>query len=292
MSIKKLIKIAENEIGYLEKASNKDLDSKTKNAGKGNYTKYWRDLKPNYQGEPWCQAFVNWVFWKVYGMENSLKLLCCNSFDYYTPTCASFFKQKKQWFTQPKVGDIVYFKNSTRIHHVGIVVVVSPDTITTVEGNTTHSSKQDTQVVANGGGVWSRVYSRNNESIAGYGRPNYSSITSSFVIRMYEKVLAREPEPTGYAWWSGNLATGIATGASIARGFYLGEEYTARRRTNKEFITDLYIGLLGRTPSVSERGYWVKEAKKKGREEVVKGFVESAEFAQSAFKYGFDVGAM
>ena len=38
-AIEKLINIAKQEIGYLEKASNKDLDSKTGNAGSKNYTK-------------------------------------------------------------------------------------------------------------------------------------------------------------------------------------------------------------------------------------------------------------
>ena len=39
-AINKVIFIAENEVGYLEKASNNKLDSKTKNAGNANYTKY------------------------------------------------------------------------------------------------------------------------------------------------------------------------------------------------------------------------------------------------------------
>ena len=39
-SVDKLIQTAANEIGYLEKASNAELDSKTANAGKNNYTKY------------------------------------------------------------------------------------------------------------------------------------------------------------------------------------------------------------------------------------------------------------
>ena len=38
--VSKVIKTALNEVGYAEKASNKDLDSKTANAGSGNYTKY------------------------------------------------------------------------------------------------------------------------------------------------------------------------------------------------------------------------------------------------------------
>ena len=37
-AIEKLITTAEAEIGYLEKKSNKDLDSKTANAGSSNYT--------------------------------------------------------------------------------------------------------------------------------------------------------------------------------------------------------------------------------------------------------------
>ena len=61
-AIDKLIQIAKNEVGYLEKASNSQLDSKTANAGENNYTKYWRDIKPDYQGQPWCAAFVSWCF--------------------------------------------------------------------------------------------------------------------------------------------------------------------------------------------------------------------------------------
>ena len=47
--------IAEEEIGYLEKKNNSKLDSKTGNAGSANYTKYWRDIKPSYQGQPGAQ---------------------------------------------------------------------------------------------------------------------------------------------------------------------------------------------------------------------------------------------
>ena len=40
----KVISVAKDEVGYLEKKSDKDLDSKTANSGNGNYTKYARDL--------------------------------------------------------------------------------------------------------------------------------------------------------------------------------------------------------------------------------------------------------
>ena len=58
-SAENLINIARAEVGYLEKKSNKDLDSKTANAGSSNYTKYARDLYPSLQGQAWCDMFVD-----------------------------------------------------------------------------------------------------------------------------------------------------------------------------------------------------------------------------------------
>lgn len=43
-AVKKLIEIAKAEIGYLEKASNYNLDDKTANAGSNNWNKYARDI--------------------------------------------------------------------------------------------------------------------------------------------------------------------------------------------------------------------------------------------------------
>ena len=44
-----LISIAKQEVGYLEKKSDRELDSKTANAGRSNYIKYARDLYPTLQ---------------------------------------------------------------------------------------------------------------------------------------------------------------------------------------------------------------------------------------------------
>lgn len=63
--INKIIQTAELEVGYLEKASNSNLESKTGNAGSNNYTKYWRDIYPGYQAQAWCACFVTWVIQKT-----------------------------------------------------------------------------------------------------------------------------------------------------------------------------------------------------------------------------------
>ena len=41
-AINKVLRIAKNEVGYLEKRSNYNLDDKTSNAGTKNYTKYFK----------------------------------------------------------------------------------------------------------------------------------------------------------------------------------------------------------------------------------------------------------
>lgn len=64
--IQKVIDIASAEVGYLEKKSNANLDSKTANAGSNNYTKYWRDIKSDYQAQPWCACFVTWCLVKAF----------------------------------------------------------------------------------------------------------------------------------------------------------------------------------------------------------------------------------
>ena len=68
-AIDKLIAIADAEVGYLEKKSNVQLDDKTANAGTANYTKYWRDVKPEFQGQAWCAAVVTWCFVKAFCKE-------------------------------------------------------------------------------------------------------------------------------------------------------------------------------------------------------------------------------
>lgn len=148
-AIKKVILIAKNEIGYLEKKSNSQLDSKTANAGSNNYTKYWRDIKPSYQGQPWCACFVSWCFMKAFGLNKAKKLL--KHWPYvYCPTMSGLFTLN----ANPKVGDIVIFKHNGTFTHTGLVTAVVGDRFYTIEGNTSGASG----IIANGGGVCAKSY--------------------------------------------------------------------------------------------------------------------------------------
>ncbi len=193
-TVNKVLSIAKAEVGYLEKKSNSKLDSKTANAGSNNYTKYWRDMNASgYQAQPWCNCFVNWCFVKAYGSKKAKKLLCTpGGWSYYTPTSAGYFKSKKQWFSSPAVGDIIYFNNSKGICHVGIVYKVSNNTIYTYEGNTSGGST----VVANGGGVAAKSYPINYSRIAGFGRPKYDKAETKKVTSTVTKIIPPLAEHT------------------------------------------------------------------------------------------------
>lgn len=178
----KVIEIALNEVGYLEKKSNSQLDSKTANAGSGNFTKYARDLDAitgfyngKKQGYPWCDVFVDYCFVKAFGVEAAKALLnqpnkSCGAGCGYS---ASYFKAKGQFFkSQPQPGDQIFFLDSAGdVCHTGLVYKVDNLFVYTVEGNTSSQNG----VIANGGGVFKKSYSLGYSRIYGYGRPAYDA---------------------------------------------------------------------------------------------------------------------
>lgn len=166
-AINKMLSVAEKEVGYLEKRSNKQLDSMTANAGAANYTKYWRDVKPSYQGQPWCAAFVTWVCDRAFGKEVTKELL--KHYPYvYCPTLGELFEQH----ANPKVGDIVIFWRNGTFAHTGIVTRVDGDKFWTIEGNTSGASG----IVANGGGVCRKSYLNSRMKGTKFCRPDYERI--------------------------------------------------------------------------------------------------------------------
>ena len=171
-NIEKLILIAKNEIGYLEKKSNSQLDSKTANAGSANFTKYWRDVLPEWNGSYWCAVFIAWCFMKAFGLETAKKLL--KHWPYvYCPDMQRYFKLN----ANPKVGDIVIFWSSKKKEfvHTGLVTAIIGDRFYTIEGNTSGAS----DVIVNGGGVCAKSYLNSQMPGTKFCTPDYSLVTSS-----------------------------------------------------------------------------------------------------------------
>ena len=142
---------------------------------KENQTKYQKT------NQPWCGAFVNWVFKEV-----GVKIPNCVS----TLAGATAFKKNNAWqdaeSATPEIGDCVFFDfphdGIDRISHIGIVTQVHTNgTITTIEGNTAPDKKGDQR---NGGQVCEKVraYKVKNRGkvkpslpvfIVGFGKPTF-----------------------------------------------------------------------------------------------------------------------
>lgn len=122
----KVLQEARKWIGYLEKKSNKNLENFTANAGSKNYNIFAEKMKKwkiyNLQAQPWCDIFVDFVFIEALGIERARQLL--GDFSAYTPTSARCLKNTgaiAQRASTASPGAIIFFRNTTRICHTGIV---------------------------------------------------------------------------------------------------------------------------------------------------------------------------
>lgn len=124
-TLKGLIERAKSQVGYCEKASNKDLDSFTGNAGDSNYTKFSRDVNnvglSGCQAQPWCCTFAFWQELQEYGKDIALKHWNMTEKTYCGYNCFStynVFKKVGKVGMTPKLGAVVIFNFS----HAGRVI--------------------------------------------------------------------------------------------------------------------------------------------------------------------------
>ena len=179
-----VIKLAYSEIGYHEKASNKDLDSKTANSGSGNYTKYARDLDaiPNFYnsqhkiGFAYCCIFTDWLIWMACGkdVQKTFDVTCQPPKSAGAGTIESYryFKNAGRAGKTPKVGaNIFYTSDGTEkgIHHTGLVIGYDNSTVYTIEGNVSNMVKKLKVNV-------------NSPKIYGYGYPKYDPEPNGKVV--------------------------------------------------------------------------------------------------------------
>ena len=162
MSLSKVIETARAELGVTEKPPG------------SNRVKYWEDYDPAYQGQPWCVAFLWWVF-------NSAGERMSFFGGGKTASCSVLLRwYNEQGLTVPvsevQVGDIVLlnFHGGKDPEHCGLVAEVLGNGwyIQTIEGNTTNTDK-NTSNDSNGGCVAAKT--RYPSQIIGVCRPQYKA---------------------------------------------------------------------------------------------------------------------
>ena len=230
-----VIKVAESQIGYHEKASNSQLDDKNANAGNNNWNKYARDIDEKYpdwyngkkNGYDWCDIFVDWCFITAYGREDAQRLLCQPNYSLGAGCEYSYgyFRDKGQTGSSPKKGAQIFFGD---LDHTGIVVDFDSNYVWTVEGNSGNEVKK-------------KKYSRNDSWIYGYGYPKYD-----------EDMPTPTPTPNGNTWTGGYPKL-------PSRGYYLtgdGYETNTGMQSDIKLIQQFLKWALGLGSTFQVDGYY------------------------------------
>ena len=156
--VEKIISLAKSELGYRE--------------GKNNITKYADFFDKQHstfyngkkQGVAWCDLFCDFLFVYTFGEERALSMLyqpkrSCGAGCKYS---AQYYKAHNAFDRNPRLGDQIFFGRQGDESHTGIVVGLTPYSVTTIEGNSGNAVKQHT-------------YNLTDSSIAGYGHPKYNT---------------------------------------------------------------------------------------------------------------------
>ena len=144
-----LVAVARTQLGYLASMKNYIV---TEEGRKKPYTRYgaWT----GYPYADWCAAFV--AFCLHYAHVDLPVGIGSQSYQ-STLQDKGLYREKEGY--EPQAGDLIFFGmgGSPVANHIGIVIEVSGDIITTIEGN--HTNKVETF-----------TYEKNNKTILGYGK--------------------------------------------------------------------------------------------------------------------------
>lgn len=165
-----LINRAYEEQGYIEKASNANLDSKSTNKGDKNYTKYARDVNNaglrGCQGQAWCCTYQFWLELMEFGVDEALRHWHMTKETYVGYNCFStfnVFKAAGMVGTEPRLGAMPIFTFSHAGRCVRIYEKNGRKMWSCAEGNTS-SDLSD----RNGGQVVIKEREWNDPTVKGF----------------------------------------------------------------------------------------------------------------------------
>ena len=126
--INQLLNIAKSQIGVREATGNND----------GEAVERFLLYTGNKKGEPWCAAFVSWVFGQAgYSQPRTA----------WSPSLLP--KARQVGKAKPAMVFGIYFKDKGRIAHAGLVEKQQKDWVYTIEGNTNAGGSNNGNAVMN-----------------------------------------------------------------------------------------------------------------------------------------------
>lgn len=121
-----------------------------------------RGYKVTYN-DAWCMTFISFLFIKARGVDALGKTECgCQEY-------LNYARKQGMEVTNPQKGDLVFYDwgNDYNVDHVGIITLVSGNTLFVVEGNKSDS-------------VSTRTIAKNHSSVKAFIRPKYDSHSTTY----------------------------------------------------------------------------------------------------------------
>ena len=125
--------------------------------------------------------------------------------------------------------------------------------------------------------------------VGGVSRPHVAGLPltgDTIMANYYQSILGRAPDPSGIAFWPGEIVRLTAKGVSanevymaMANFFFSSPEFAATPLTDAQFIEKLYLTFLARPSDPSGSAFWASQiASGLTREMVMYAFMFSPEF--------------
>ena len=101
------------------------------------------------------------------------------------------------------------------------------------------------------------------------------------------KALERKGETAGLETWCYLINKKKMTPAEVTESFFHSKEFVNKELSDEDYVETLYETFLGRSSDPEGKAYWLNYLKKgQSRDEVMKGFSNSAEFSKIVASFG------
>ncbi|GDY12407.1 hypothetical protein LBMAG53_12850 [Planctomycetota bacterium] len=117
--------------------------------------------------------------------------------------------------------------------------------------------------------------------------------TRSFVRRLYNVCLAREPDAGGIQHWTNGLVNGTVGGKDVTESFFWNAEFHARNTNLANYLTYHYRAFLNRDPDAGGLAAWTASytSGSNSRRDITRGFADATEFVSLCSAYGISAGS-
>lgn len=138
------------------------------------------------------------------------------------------------------------------------------------------------------------AYGIRNGSLENIDTMDVNPMVNAFIKNVYIGALGRNPDAAGWRGWVDAINGGRITACEAISTIFDSSEYKSRNRSDREYVGDCYLAILGRPASETEIDSWVTYLNKYcvTRRYIMKAISASSEFREKCERIGINCGVI